>query len=119
MSFERRTIAYDEWVAEGRALFGDDPLAWRFVCPCCGHEASVADWKAAGAPETAAAFSCVGRWSGAKREAFGGKGPGPCNYAGGGLFCISPVEIQRVVDGQQRSTMAFEFAKRQAAGEGA
>ncbi len=82
----------EEWEAKGIALFGTDRRAWRFACPCCKHEATVADWMAAGAPEGAVAFSCVGRWAGSQREAFG-SGPGPCNYAGGGLFGLNPVRV--------------------------
>lgn len=84
-----------EWDDLAESRFGLDPLNWKFVCPACGHVASVRDWRDAGAPQSAIAFSCVGRWlKGVKvREAFGGKGPGPCNYAGGGLFRLNPVKI--------------------------
>lgn len=37
------------------------------------------------APESAIAFSCIGRWLKTRFEAFT-KGKSPCNYAGGGLF---------------------------------
>lgn len=84
-----------EWEAEGLGLFGEDRMGWRFKCPSCGHVACVRDWKAAGAPEGAVAFSCVGRWMGGNvQEAFVGKGRGPCNYAGGGFFCINPVPVE-------------------------
>lgn len=83
-----------EWLAEGEQLFGKDPMAWRFACPACGHVATVKDWKDAGAPEGAVAFSCVGRWLPDAREALGGKGKGPCNYAGGGLFDLNPVRVE-------------------------
>lgn len=108
-----RTISEQEWNGQGEALFGADRMAWRFVCPSCGHVASVADWKAAGAPAEAAAFSCVGRWVGGN-EAFGGPGTGPCNYAGGGLIGLNPVRVERGVglDGIDRgATPVFEFAE--------
>lgn len=82
-----------EWIAEGKRLFGHDWMKWRFVCPGCGHIASVQDWKDAGAGEGAVAFSCVGRWLDHQRDWLTGRGPGPCNYAGGGLFGINPVPI--------------------------
>ena len=83
-----------EWQAEAEKRYGPDPMKWRFVCPACKHVASIADYKAAGAPEGAVAFSCVGRWHGGCREAFDTAGrPGPCNYAGGGLFGLNPVAI--------------------------
>jgi hypothetical protein len=81
-----------EWKAKGRELFGENGEDWEFVCPLCKHVAKVRDWRKAGAPDGAIAFSCVGRWAGAKREAFG-KGPGPCDYAGGGLFGFNPVLV--------------------------
>lgn len=60
-----------------------DPNEWRFVCPVCKHEASVSEYRAAGAPDSAIAFSCIGRWA---------DGVG-CDYAGGGLFRLNPVHI--------------------------
>lgn len=96
-----------EWQAEAVRRFGKDASAWRFVCPVCKHVASVADWEAAGAPEGAIAFACVGRWRQGARDAFGGKGPGPCNYTGGGLFGLNPVTV---VDGNSEHRM-FAFAE--------
>lgn len=58
-----QTMTHAEWLAEATRRFGDDPMAWKFVCPSCGHIASVQDWKDAGAPEGAVAFSCIGRYS--------------------------------------------------------
>ncbi len=87
-----RTVTYTEWKAEGESLFGPDRLKWRFVCPACGHVASVQDWREIGAAEECIAFSCIGRWIKGSRQAFG-KGGGPCNYAGGGLFRLNPVTV--------------------------
>lgn len=80
------------WQAEAVRRFGPDPRTWRFSCPSCGHVAAVSDWRDAGAPEGAVAFSCVGRYLPSAKEAFSQDG-GPCNYAGGGLFAINPVEV--------------------------
>ena len=84
----------EEWMAEGNKLFGEDIMQWKFECPVCHHVQSVQDYKDAGAPETAIAFSCVGRWieSSKTSDAFSGK-KGPCSYAGGGLFRLNPVEV--------------------------
>ena len=101
-----RTLTATEWRAEAAARFGTEPAGWRFVCPCCGHVASIQDWRDASAPEGAIAFSCVGRWAGAKRAAFEGTGPGPCNYAGGGLFNLNPVTV---LQGEGKHQV-FEFA---------
>ena len=94
-----------EWMAEGERRFGPDTEDWRFLCPACGHTAAVRDWKDAGAPEGAVGFSCVGRWAGAGREAFG-DGPGPCNYAGGGLFRLNPITVT-APDGTEHHAFAF------------
>lgn len=104
----KTSISSDDWRAEATRLFGNDEMKWAFICPCCKHVATVQDYKDAGAPVTAVAFSCVGRWSGAKREAFlSGGGDGPCNYAGGGLFSISPV---RVITEEGKEINVFEYA---------
>lgn len=96
------------WVKRARELFGDDQLTWRFICPICKHVATVADWKNAGAPEGAVAFSCVGRWLPDARKAFGkDTGPGPCDYTGGGLFRLNPVTV--VLPGD-RTMQVFDFA---------
>ena len=82
----------DEWEKEGIRRFGSDQQKWQFVCPSCGFVASVADYVSAGASDGFIGFSCIGRLVGAKRSLFE-DGPGPCDYAGGGLFNISPVSI--------------------------
>jgi hypothetical protein len=97
------TMTLDEWRTEGKHRFGSDPMQWRFVCPSCGHVASVEDWKNAGAPETAVAFSCIGRWLPNPQSIF--EKPGPCNYAGGGLFGLNPVRIEG------RPSAVFSFAE--------
>ncbi len=101
------TYTHEEWLQRAEQLFGADAHAWRFVCPVCKHVAAAADWKAAGAPQGAVAFSCVGRWLPTARSAFDGKGPGPCNYTGGGLFALNPVTVV-FPDGATHSV--FDFA---------
>lgn len=97
-----RHLTHAEWLAEGQRRFG--ALAnWRWVCPVCGYIVSGQDYTNAGAPPDAIAFSCVGRWIPGSRDALTGEGPGPCNYAGGGLLAFNPV----VIDGRLR---VFEFA---------
>ncbi len=88
-------MTHAEWLAEGTRRFGPDQMKWRFVCPVCRHVASVEDWKTAGASESEVAFSCIGRHIAGAREALGDKTkPGPCNYAGGGLFKLNPVKVE-------------------------
>jgi len=102
----KRYASAADWRAEGRRRFGPEQLKWRFVCPACGYVASTKEYKDAGAPDTAVAFSCVGRWSGARRLAFG-KGSGPCDYAGGGLLRLNPVHVQEAGSVHQ----VFNFAE--------
>ena len=100
----------DEWYAKGELLFGADKMKWRFVCPSCGHVASVQDYKDAGAPQEAVAFSCVGRWTGGK-PAFK-KGNGPCDYAGHGLIRLNPI---RLTNAAGENLRVFAFAEAVAA----
>jgi hypothetical protein len=100
-----------EWLSEGERRFGPDRLKWRFICPVCGHVEAVEDFrpfKATGATAESAYFNCIGRYAGPKRRAFGGDGPGPCDYTTGGLFNISPVTITET-GGKPASS--FEFAE--------
>lgn len=86
-------MSKDEFIKEAERRFGKDFSHWRFVCPACKHVATVKDWRDAGAPEGAIAFSCVGRWMNVQRDAFKQAGAGPCNYAGGGLFGLNPMHV--------------------------
>lgn len=98
---------FEEWQAEGERLFGADRFLWRFVCPVCGHVQSPRDfeqYKDLGATPDSATSECIGRYSGA-RSAFV-KGQQPCNYAGYGLFRLSPVRV--LID--DKEIHAFGFA---------
>jgi PRTRC genetic system protein C len=103
-------LEHAAWVAEGARLFGANPNGWRFKCPSCGHVASVADWRKAGAPENTIGFSCIGRWTGGDDKNSFRKAGGPCTYAGGGLFKINPVQV-RVESGAIIQTFAFADAE--------
>jgi hypothetical protein len=102
-----REIAHVAWTAEAKARFGEDAMKWRFVCPSCYHIQSVQDYKDAKAPQSAVAFSCVGRWIAGSQEAFLRDKKGPCNYAGGGLIGLNPVTVIMPDGGKQNY---FEFA---------
>lgn len=88
----------DEWVAEGKRLFGGevngtDVLRWRFKCPKCGNIATGQDFKDAGCKSADVIYThCIGRY-------VEGKG---CDWAATGLFDICNVHV----DGQP----VFEFA---------
>lgn len=96
-------ITYEDWVGKGTKKFGKKSTNWKFKCPACNHVATVQDWIELGAPESAIAFSCVGRYG----KSTNSKG-GPCNYAGGGLFKLNPIHAI-FQDGKIRET--FEFAE--------
>lgn len=103
-----------DWKKEGQRRFGKEFRQWKFVCPVCGHVASVKDWEDAGDKErTMVAFSCVGRLLDKCKNAFQGnsKGKGPCDYAGGGLFRLNPICIK---EGGEEHFM-FDFAEGDAA----
>ena len=100
-------FTYEEWFAEGKRLFGLDTMNWKFECPSCGYVASVKEWVDVGASDGEIAFSCIGRHVSGAQQAFLHRG-GPCNYAGGGLFAINPVQV-RFPDGEV--TKVFRFAE--------
>jgi hypothetical protein len=117
---EKRRVTIEEWHREARSLFGDDPNAWKFICPSCGFVQTRRDFLAYGVPERDVdrrlAFSCIGRTIldacptadvvdfMDPHRGFG------CNYAGGGLFRINPVEV--VYDPKQAEVhTVFEFAR--------
>lgn len=102
-------FTHADWQAEAVRRFGADPMGWKFVCPSCGHVASVKDWKDAGAPEGAVAFSCIGRYTGAGDDKTFRRAGGPCNYAGGGLFGLNPVQVE-FDEGKVQAVFAFADA---------
>lgn len=109
----------EEWMAEARERFGDDPSKWRFVCPVCGTVQTAESFKAhteldGGQISGVLGFSCIGRFAvgGCDRPGLGdraertGKGTAiGCNYTGGGLFKLNPVEVEH--DGRTHQVFAF------------
>jgi hypothetical protein len=105
MSIEITEMTVAEWLAEGERRFGANPIDWRFVCPVCGNVASGHDFKAAGATDPdVMRCECIGRYTGGRT--LGEKGPGPCDYAGYGLFRLSPVRVT-TPDGKVVHSFAF------------
>lgn len=95
-----------DWRQHASTLFGTDQKNWRFICPSCHHIATVQEWQEAGGGD-AAGFSCIGRWTNAGSDKAFKKSGGPCNYAGGGLFKLNPVEV-KMQEGQ--TELVFQFA---------
>lgn len=107
----RITLSHAAWLAEAERRCEGKFRALRFTCPACGHVQSGQDFLDLGmTPDqaaTRAGFSCIGRWLPQCRAAFE-DGPGPCNYAGGGLFRIGPVQV--VFEEGKEPLWAFDFA---------
>jgi hypothetical protein len=102
-------MSHAEWNAEGSRRFGADYNKWKFVCPICAHVQAVEDFrqfKDRGATPDSARCKCIGRYIDGARQAFGGKGKGPCDYAGYGLFQLSPLRVN-CDDGSERHSFAF------------
>jgi len=107
-------LTYLEWLKESEKRYPDGNIA--FTCPVCKHRQTISDYKAVNAPEGTIGFSCIGRFIDGCRNAFGGPGagterPGPCDYAGGGLFPLNPITvICKNSDGSEEEIRIFDFA---------
>jgi hypothetical protein len=103
------TYTEAEWKAEGERRFGADVMKWRFVCPICKNIAAVEDFKPfKGADPNSATCECIGRYK-AGKPAFERKPRSkPCDYAGYGLFRLSPV---RVIQDGGKEIHCFAFAE--------
>lgn len=91
-----KKMSYEDWVAEGENRFGPHTEHWRFKCPICNYEHSIADYRAVGAPTPAAGLCCIGRWmpKDERRDHTLGFGmEGPCDYPGAGNFGINPIHV--------------------------
>jgi hypothetical protein len=106
-----QTMTHAEWLAEATRRFGDDPMAWKFVCPklwahcqraglegCRGARGSRGFFRASGATAT------TGRTQQTRRLSMEA---GPCNYTGGGLFKLNPVAVNFGDGDEPRKTFAF------------
>jgi hypothetical protein len=115
------SYTHAEWLAEGERRFGPDFMNWRFVCPVCGNVATIIDFKPfadKGATPSSATSECIGRYT-AGREAISGQNSKtrPCDYAGYGLFRLSPIRIIEA-DGKEIHSFAFDEPKLQSANAG-
>lgn len=107
-------LTLQEWQEEGIKKFGPDKRKWKFKCPVCKTVATVQEYIDLGDKEGATAgFSCIGRLKKKTQSAFlGGKKkliPGEgCDYAGGSLFQLNPVQI---LAPSQKVGRMMEFAE--------
>lgn len=106
------TLTHAQWLAEAEKRYGKSLRYARFRCPACGHAQSGEDFISLGIEPEAAirylGFSCIGRvMDNPVRDAFGA-GPGPCNYAGGGLIGLNPICVK--TDEDEKEYHVFDFA---------
>jgi hypothetical protein len=97
------------WLEEGKRRFGDDFMVWKFVCPVCGNVAAVMDYAGLGESPDIATKECIGRYRKERAHPFGegkDKIAQPCDYAGYGLFRLSPVRVKHP-DGHETHSFAF------------
>ena len=84
-----------EWEAEGEALFGEDKMQWKFVCPNCGHVQCPEDFRKyqdKGANPSDAYFNCIGRFMADAPGTIDNR-KSPCDYTQGGLFILSRIVV--------------------------
>jgi hypothetical protein len=103
------TQTLDEWMAEGKARFGEDLTNWKFKCPACGHVASGQDFKDVGADTNDMYSVCIGRKNGKGVDAMKSKDKGNgCNWAAFGLF--RTLGKGRIVLNEGKEVDVFDFA---------
>ena len=99
----------EEWMTEGKKLFGEDFKTWKFKCPACGHVSSVQDFIDAGRDANDAYQDCIGRVNGKGDKNGKDKGFG-CNWAAYGLFgTLGKGRI--VINPEGKEIEVFDFAK--------
>lgn len=105
-----RVFTVDEFHAELKKQEVPSREDLAFVCPMCRTVQSARDLIAAGAGSTFdgverfLAFSCVGRWTGAKSPRPEPDGD-PCDWTLGGLFTLHEIEV-RTPDGERHPRFA-------------
>jgi len=98
-AFGKARMTHVEWAARAAELYGKDPRGWKFRCPACGHQQSIAEALERnpeldeGAAQAWIYFACEGRFN----DQVG------CNWALGGLLQIH----ERVVEPDRK---VFLFA---------
>lgn len=113
-----KRMSKEDWLAQGRELFGDDPRQWKFKCACCGHVQTIADfielqdlglWH--GIDAQVAYHSCIGRYDPRIPEEepgrLDGEGKSPCDYTLSGFISLAKT---LVVDDEGHEHRVFEFA---------
>lgn len=117
---EFRKMTQAELLELARERFGDDPMAYAFVCPSCHDVATLADFVAAGADPGRAGQECIGRSLGALDQPRTGVKAAlrGCDWTAYGLF-RGPWEIVLPAEGDkpERSAWSFPLAEVSTGGE--
>lgn len=113
---ERTPTPVEEWLEEGKALFGERVNDWKFKCPMCGKVYSVQEFVNAGGEGPNGAYQeCIGRYMGAGSPGSADGNPDGCNWAAYGLFGI-PNDNGRLVMAMDGTVVeAFDYAREEAA----
>lgn len=100
-----------EWMDEGKKLYGEDLTNWKFKCPNCGKVSSIQDFKDAGSKDPNDSYAnCIGRINGKGEDGMKSKDKGfGCNWAAYGLF--GTLGKGRIVVNNDKESEVFDFAK--------
>lgn len=114
-----RKINKLDWLKEGKERFGEDPKAWKFVCPNCGNIQTIQDFidlrdhDIEVQDAQVAYYSCIGRYDTRIPRAKIGTLGDPkeyCNYTLGGLITLNKTVV---IDGKGKENRVFEFAEKE------
>lgn len=98
-----------EWLQEGKTIFGNDFKNWWFVCPSCGHIASIQDFIDLGYDGNLAYQECIGRVNG-NRKQFNKDNAKGCDWAAYGLFGTCG-KGRVVINENGKKVEVFDFAE--------
>lgn len=99
---------HEEWLAELTSRFGSNKRKAAFICPACGHVATIQDHIDAGGDAGDAPQGCIGRTNG--KGSRDGKDLGfGCNWAAYGFFGTLG-KGRKVVFHDGHETEVFDFA---------
>lgn len=93
MSLSR--ITFDSWIDQGTKLYGEDRSTWKFRCPICKIEQTIALWRehtklSDDEIRQRIAGNCIGRFAPGGRK---GKASIGCDYTVAGLFDLAAYRV--------------------------
>ena len=108
---DQEPVRVEDWLEEGKRLFGEDVQKWRFQCPMCGKIYSMKEFLDAGGEMNGAYVECIGRHLGAGSPGSADGNPNGCNWAAYGLFGIPNNKGRLILTPDGKVTEVFDFAK--------